>query len=179
MELNLNLSPNSTFSVDKITEMLNHHANFVRLKEEVFAAIIKATDGKLNTTDMESARDWLGFILENPKSVTSTKYKVPDFVLKMDAHVVLAVIEKIEGKDQAYSKVLRNTIASDARFYWSTAEDFYIEDAKNDPVLKAKYKDLQSISPKRQTESQMEKDLQKLQTKLTKKNGESATQPAV
>ena len=164
---------NSGSIADKLTAIKAVHADYNRQKEELFAAVLKATNGKMNTLDIASATKWLAFVQDNPKAVTNTKYNAADFAFKTEMHTVLADIETIESQDQGHSKALRDIVSSDLRFYWTTAEDFYIAAAEEDSVIKEKYKDLPSISPKRKTDAQIESDFKKLEARRNKKNGTS------
>ena len=164
---------NSGSIADKLTAIKAVHAEYNRQKEELFAAVLKATNGRMNTLDIASATKWLAFVQDNPKAVTNTKYNASDFAFKTEIHTVLADIEAIESQDQGHSKALRDIVSSDLRFYWTTAEDFYIEAAEEDSVIKEKYKDLPSISPKRKSANQITKDFQKLEVRLNKKKDDS------
>ncbi len=101
----------------------------------------------------------MAFTRENPDWITK-KLNVADFERMSDAAALLELIAKLEFDDAALSKVLHGIIASDMRFFWTTAED----------KIKEKYKDLPSISPQRRSESQIERDFRKLEEKRNKKN---------
>ena len=165
---------NSEFPADKLEALKAAHAEYVRKKEDYLSGIVKTTDGKQNTSDIPSAIKWLPFVQENPKAVTNTKYVVAEFAYKVKAHPALQDIEELEGKDQGHTKALRDMISSDLRFYWTNGEDFYLDYDPKDTILKEKYKDLPSISPKRKSDNQIEKDFKKLEDRRNKKNGVSA-----
>ncbi len=158
------------FPADKMAALFAAHAEYVRLKEELLAPVLKTTSGKANTLDLQSAGQWLPFIEENPKWVTN-KVNLSDFALKLAADALLERIEKEETKDQGFSKAMRDIISSDVRFYWTMTEDFYIDAADEDSVIKEKYKSLPSISSKRKSDGKIEKDFQKLEARRNKKNG--------
>ena len=175
----MSLIQNLLFPAEKIMAMKTAHAEYVRLKEELFASVIKTTSGKANTLDdgIASARKWYVFVQENPDWITN-KLKVVDFLLKLDATELLAIVEGLETQDQGFTKAMRDVISSDLRFFWTTAEGFYDDAAEDDAVIKEKYKDLPSISPKRKTDVQVEKAFNKLEAKRNKKKGNNVP-PAV
>ena len=166
------ISQNSRFPADKITAMLAAHATYVQKKEELFASVVKTTSGKANTLDdgIAAARKWYVFVQENPDWITN-KLKVVDFLLKLDASELLVTVEGLETQDQGFTKAMRDVISSDLRFFWTTAEGFYDDAAEDDPVIKEKYIDFPSISPKRKTDAQIEKAFNKLEAKRNKKKG--------
>jgi hypothetical protein len=168
MESNSNLG----FPADKFAALKDAHAAYSRLKEEFFTSVIKGTDGKMNTSDEQSAISWLPFIQDNPKAVTNTKYNVADFIFKAEAHPLLVEIETLEGQDRGHTKALCDIVSSDLRFYWTNGEDFYIAESATNSVLKEKYKNLQSISPKRKSDVEIESDFKKLEARRNKKNGD-------
>jgi hypothetical protein len=168
MESNSNLG----FPSDKLTALKAAHAQYLGIKEEFLAGIVKTTDGKQNTSNIPSAIEWLDFVLDNPKAVTDTTYIIEDFAYKAKAHEALKEIEKIENQAQAHTKALRDIVSSDLRYYWTNAEDFYIVAAGKDSIISEKYKDLSSISPKRKSDNQIEKDFKKLEVRRSKKNGD-------
>ena len=92
---------------DKLAAVKAVHAEYTRQKEELFAAVHKATNGKMNTLDIPSAAKWLAFVQDNPEAVTNTKYNISDFAFKTEMHNVLADIETLESQDQGHSKALR------------------------------------------------------------------------
>ena len=168
----LDLSKISGFPLDKVEQMFKARAEYAALKAELFLPIVKLTSGKANTKDdgIAAAKKWYTFVTENPKWVTD-KLSVVDFLAKLNASELLAIIESVEKEDQGTSKALHDIISSDLRFYWTTSEDFYIDIPDSNTLLKEKYKNLPSISTKRQTEAQIEKAFLKLEAKRNKKNG--------
>ena len=171
--VNMALNQNAGFPADKLAALKAAHAEYIRLKVEFFVDVAKTTSGKMNTLDIASAIKWLPFVQDNPKLVTNTKYDVADFVFKANAHTALAEVESLESQDQGHTKALRDIVSSDLRFYWTNGEDFYIEADDTDTVLKEKYKDLPSISPKRKTDAKIESDFKKLEARRNKKNADS------
>lgn len=167
------LNQDSGFSADKLTALKAAHAQYSALKAELLADIVKTTSGKINTLDVPAAIKWLAFVQDNPKLVTSTKYNVIDFALKAKAHPILVEIEAIESAEQGHTKAVRDIVSSDLRFYWTNAEDFYLDIDPSDTVTIEKYKDLPSISPKRRTEAQMESEFKKLEARRNKKSTDS------
>lgn len=167
---------NPQFPAEKVAQMFAAHGTYASLKEELFASIRKTTTGRLNTLEIASASKWVAFVQENPDWVTN-KYKLADFLLKLDAEELLVLIEALETKDQAVSKALRDIMVSDIRFYWTTAEDFYIDAALDDSIIKEKYKDLPSISPKRKSETVIQNAFDKLEAKRNKKKGGDSATP--
>ena len=164
-------NPERGFPTDKLTAVKAAHAEYTRLKGDFFADVVKTTTGKMNTLDVSSAIKWLPFVQDNPKLVTSTKYDVAEFAFKSQAHAALEEVEALESQDQGHSRALRDIISSDLRFFWTNAEDFYIDVDANNTVVIEKYKDLPSISPKRKSDNQIEKDFNKLEARRNKKNG--------
>ncbi len=163
-------NPNPLFSAERLVELKKAHAEYTRLKREFLLPIVKTTIGKMNTLDTASAASWLSFAEENPTKITD-KINTQDFANKLAAAEFLLVIEKLETEDQVVSKIYRDIVSSDVRFYWAHLEDYYIEAAQNDPVLKANYEDLPSASPKRKSDAEIEKAFNKLKEKRKKKNG--------
>ena len=164
------LAQNPRFPADKIAAMTAAHTEYVRLKSELFAAVVKTTSGKSNVKDdgIAAARKWYIFVEENPDWVTN-KIKLATFLAKLDEAEFLTVVEKLEIQDAGHTKAMRDIISSDLRFFWTTAEGFYDDAAEDDSVIREKYKDFPSISPKRATEAQVEKAFQKLTDKRAKK----------
>ena len=160
------------FPTDKLTALKAAHAEYARLKEEFLGGIVKATTGKQNTLDPPSAAKWVPFVQDNPKLVTSTKYDVADFAYKAEAHKALSEVKTIESAENGHTKALRDIVSSDLRFYWTNAEDFYLDVEPSNTVIIEKYKDLPSVSPKRKTDAQIEKDFKKLENRRNKKNGD-------
>ena len=163
---------NSSFAAEEVAALKSTHDKYIQQKEKMLASVVKATVGKANTSSegIVSARKWVTFVRENPKWITG---RVPesDFTFKLDVAEFLGHIGVMESKDQAYTKALLDVAASDARFYWTTTEDFYIDAAASDAIIKEKYKELPSISSKRKTPAQEEKEFLKLEAKRNKKNG--------
>lgn len=165
------LNQNPRFPAEKIAEMLSAHATYVQKKEELFASVAKTTSGKANVKEdgIAAARKWAVFVQENPNWITN-KLKVADFLSKLDEAEFLAIVEGLESQDKGTTKAMRDIISSDLRFFWTTAEGFYDEAAEDDSVIKEKYKDLPSISPKRKSDTQVERAFEKLTAKRGKKN---------
>jgi hypothetical protein len=164
------LNQDSGFPADKLAALKAAYAEYTRLKEEFLADIVKATSGKINTLDIPSAIKWLPFVQDNPKLVTNTKYIVADFAFKAKAHPILIEIEAMESAGQGHTKAVHDIVSSDLRYYWTNAEDFYLDIDPTDTVTIEKYKDLPSISPKRKTDAQIESDFKKLEARRNKKN---------
>jgi hypothetical protein len=163
------LNQNAGFPADKLTALKAAYAQYSALKGEFLADIVKATSGKQNTLDIASAVKWLPFVQDNPKLVTNTKYDVADFAFKANADIALTEIETIESGEQGHTKALRDIVSSDLRYYWTNAEDFYLDVDPTNTVIVEKYKDLPSVSPKRRTDAQIESDFKKLQARRNKK----------
>ena len=168
------LATSPLFPATEVTTMLVAHAEYARIKENMFAKIGKMTTGKTNTKDdgIASARKWYAFMEENPDWTTNV-LKLSEFLAILDAAELLTIIELMESKDQGVTKVAHDIISSDARFCWTTAEDFYIAAAAKNATIKEKYKDLPSISPKRKTDAQIQAAFDKLEVKRAKKKGNS------
>ena len=162
------------FPPEKLAKMFQAHAEYNALKAELFASTIKVTDGKANTNDdgFKAAKKWYTFVSENSRWTTD-KLSVADFLAKLNASELLALVELAESEDQALSKVLHDIISSDLRYYWKVSEGFYDDIPESNTLLKEKYKDLPSIAPKRKTDAQIEKAFQQLEAKRNKKNGGS------
>ena len=167
-------NPNPLFPAEKVAELKAAHAEYNRLKRAMLQPIVKSTIGKMNTLDTASAALWLSFAEENPSKITD-KINTQDFVNKLDAADFLEFIEKLETEDQIVSKSYRDVISSDIRFYWANLEDYYVEAAKIDPVLKANYDHLPAVSAKRKSAADIEKAFNKLKEKRKKKNGTDNT----
>ncbi|MBL7818853.1 MAG: hypothetical protein JNL70_27890 [Saprospiraceae bacterium] len=170
----MELNQIKSFSLEKMTEMFEAHDKYSALKNELLAETTKATTSKANVggDNIESALLWLAFVKENPGWITQ-KLSVAEFESKADAARLLQLIEKAESEDQATSKAIHDRIASDLRFFWTNAEGFYDDASIHNTLIKEKYKDLPSISPKRKSDTQIEKDFRKLEAKRNKKNGDN------
>jgi uncharacterized protein YktA (UPF0223 family) len=169
-------NPNPLFSAEKMAAAKAAYAEYSRLKADLLSPIVKCTTGKMNTLDGQSAREWYPFAAENPDWITN-KLKLPDFKRTLDADTALAAIEALENKEQGATKAKRNIVSSDLRYFWTTAETFYDDAAADNAEIKERYKSLPSISPQRQSDTQVEQAFNKLTEKRNRKNGASATPP--
>lgn len=168
------LNQNPLFPAEKLAAMRAAHDEYNRLKSELLQPVIKQTIGKMNTLDTASAAQWLAFGRDNPTKITD-RVNPEKFANALDADALLVIIEKMESEDQSLTRVHRYNASSDIRFYWTNTEDFYIDAAADDAIIKAKYKDLPSISPKRQTDAEIQSAFNKLEAKRNKKkNGDLA-----
>ena len=172
----MSLNQNPLFTAEKVAAMKAAHAEYSRIKLELLLPVVKATSGKMNTLDTVSAAQWLPFGQENPTKITDA-VNPQDFADKLAADALLVDIEKMESEDHNATQIYRNIVSSDVRFYWTTSEDFYIAAAAKNALIKAQYKDLPSISPKRKSDAKIEKAFVKLEEKRNKKNGGTGTAP--
>ena len=79
------------------------------------------------------------FVQDNPQLVTSTKYAVADFAYKAEAHKTLSEVKTIESAENGHTKALRDVVSSNLHFYWTTAEDFYLDVKPTNTVIIEKH----------------------------------------
>jgi hypothetical protein len=172
------LNQNPKFHADKVAAMKAAHAEYSRIKAELLLPIVKTTSGKQNTLDTASAASWLPFGQDNPKKITD-KVDPEAFADKLDADELVVIIEKMESEEQNVSKIYRDIVSSDIRFYWTNLENYYLAAAVDDAIIKAKYKDLPSISPTRKSDTEIQNAFDKLEAKRKKKQGGDSTKPTI